>query len=1061
MLRKFKNLFIKRSFSKRIRKILIFFILAFLLLFTAAAVIYKIYVTRDFVRQQAITFFKTSFNRDISLSVKRISLFRGIEIEDLVIYNTPQFNKSKFIEIKRLRIRYNILWLALFKIKIKEISLIQPRVYLQYDADEGVWNYSDLAGPPGKKQPEPEKKPGPIKISLDMKKFEIRDLSVRIASDQFILLKGLNIQSRVKLDEPSLKGIRRLFLDINTTGDKNLVYQKENLKLNIPLDLKMGIDIRSRKEARADIRYVLKDQIVEMNKKIINIPDIKFVFNCGIFLDEGMIKLDRISLDVNKNTIINLSGSVFDIEKVPRIDLSSKSNEFNMASLNDLAKIFLEDPGLRTSGKFKISQMALSTLEKRDFPFSMALTLKDFNFISPKNKLFLNKCFLSFTTRKIPAQIKSSFQLFAKRIKASSLEIENLDIESSAYFNDKFVLKSVTLDVTDTLINKGEFNLSYQIKDRNIRGRAVLKKLNLARLSKGLSGTLSLTNYTAGPLTRLLLKTDLSIPDMKFSSAIGTNFYSSENINLKLSSKIVKEKDIIDISNISFTLNDFLRLLIKGEYDQRTKGLEARIETFDIVAEDLIKVLPDPVKYSMPFEGVKGVIATKGYVNMKDDRLTARITTTNSSLLLENVDSGFLINGFVSRLDYKSQANRSSLIYRFKATNIENKIAVSSTNARGERVSQSVYEPFAEKVDLVSSVNMTPENIEIKSISLQVPDLNLVSHIAGKVTRVKKKNRVNLTFDFDLAPPEKITFLKDSLIDGSLNIRAFIMSLTDDLIEVKGRINFNDLHFKMKDLGVEAVNGFFPFTHLVGKRDVKLSLLERSALKDLVTLNYPQHRGYNPPPDNFSIRTIRMKDIKIEDIRFDMNYSDNFMTLNRVFCRVSGGTISVNNSYIDLADLNPANFKYQFNIETSNLDVAKLFNVKVGKDENTKISINTKFKGQGASMDNLGELYGAFNITSIGDALALKLLDVMDPQKKNEGMNSVRDILEGGASPELISMEIKFGQIYPKFWYKNPPSYNPLNLYKNIMLLLEPPSPIEIEPPIPMETIIRNMMKKS
>jgi len=1048
------------------KKIFKIFLLSFSVFLVTAIIaiiiIYKIYITKEFVKNQIIHLFKSSFNREISLNITDISLFKGIEVKNLIIYNPPFADERIFIKIDRLKLKYDIFTLLFLKLKINEITFINPQINLQYFPNRRIWNFSDFVKSTPKKE-KTEKKKSPIKVSIDMKKFFIKNLKFQLISNQYFLLKGINIYSELKFEKLSISGINKLIFKINTSGIKNIIYKKENLKFQSPLDLVVDINISSRKNGNARINYSLENQMVEINKKFIKIPDIKFLLDTGINLDKNIVKIKNIKLDINKNSILNLSGNIFNVEKIPSVDIVSKSNEFNLSSLNELARIFLSDPQLYISGKFKINKMFFSTDKKKNLPSTLKLALNEFNFVSPKNNIKLNNCYLKFIIRKLSQIIKSSLEIYAKTITANLLKLKNLDISANTLFNKNFKPITFIFNINNTIVNDGTLNSAIEYKNRYIQGKTILKDLNIHKFNQKISGNLTFSNIIAGEINNVKLKSFLNIPNFKFYISARTNKYSSKKINLNFNSTINIKKNLVKISSVQVTSGKAVKIFLDGTYYTDKKKLYAKITTFTIILDDLIETLPTPIKYSIPFEKINGTIFTYGNIFSDKGVLTAKIVSTNNQLLLENPDSGFLIKKFISILNYNKKQKKSNIVYNFAATNIENKKVLYFTNQSGEHLSEISYQPFANKIEIISLVTSTPYKINVKKFIINIPDLNLTSMLAGKVIKVKR-NKQNIKFKYNLKfeSPETILVLKDSYIQGKLNLIADIFSCSEDTIKINGKVNFDKIGLKIKDISINNINGYFPFTHLLGKKEKKkIDILKRSAFKDLITLNYPLHRGYNPPPDNITVESLQFKDFIINDIKFDINYSDNFLSLNRGFFRIAGGSISINNSYIDLADLKPSNFKYQFNVEISELDVAKFKNIKVGKDEDTKIFANVKFKGRGVDLSYIDQLYGAFNITHIGNELALKLFNSLDPEKKDKAIDQIRDALERGASPKLISMEIKYGQIYPSFWYKRP------SWYKDIIHLISlkapvfilPPSPIEVEPK-PIEPIIKFITKK-
>jgi len=1042
--------------KKILKRFILFLGILFLVIFISIIIIYNIYITKEFVQTQIVNLFKSSFNRDISLNIKDISLFKGIEIRNLIIYNPPYLDKKIFLRIDKLRIKYNLFALLTLKLKVNEIILINPRVNLIYYPQLGIWNYSDFLKTK-KKTEEPKRAKSPIKMTLDMKEFLIKNFTIQMQSRQYLLLKGINLYSKLKFKETSLKGVEKLLLTITTSGRKNLIFKKNNLKFQFPLKLNVDINIKSQDKGYAQIEYFLKNQLIEFNKKIIKLPDIEFVFNSIINLSKNLVKIKRLKFDINKNTLLNLSGNILDIGKIPDINIKSERNEFDLSNLNELLQIFLNDPYFYISGKFKIAQLLYSSSKTKNNPSFVNIKLNNLNISYPKNRIRLNNCDLKFKVyKKFSGASLLSLDIYAKQINANIIKIEDLDILAGSTLDKNFNPVTAYLIINETKINDGILNSQLKYKHKYLKGRTVLKDLELNKINQNFSGNVVFSNIIAGNLNNINSKAFLKIPDFKFYSTTKSNRYSSEDINIKFNVVFNIKKDRIRIYPVNLSAGKFLDAELESIYYKESKYLTAKISSIKMDLKRLINILPAPIKYSLPFENIDGIILTRADMSLKNNILESKIFMTNDKLVLDNPESGFKIKGFVSTLNYKKDADKSKVIYHFITKEIENKKVVSYTNKRGETLNEIAYQSLADKILIDSLLEIEPKIFNIKKFNLSIPDLNLLSTLTGRIIKTHKDAQ-NLAFKYnlDFEPPQTVSFLKNSYTEGKLNLTANIYSLynTKGDIKIEGRINFDKMNIQLNNITIKEINGYFPFSHILKKKEKKVfTLVKRNVLKDLLTLNYPLHRGYNPPPDNLTIKSFKLKNIDVSDIKFDMSYSDNFLSINRGFFRVVDGSISINNSYIDLANMKPSNFRYNFNIEISDIDVTRIKNIKVSEGEDTRIFANAKLKGKGLDLSNIGELYGAFNITHIGKELALKFLNLLDPEGKDKKIDLIKDALESGASPELISVEIKYGQLYPKFWFREAPFYK-------INLLLLPPSPIEIERK-PVEPILQSLVKK-
>ena len=104
------------------RKLVIFFLV--LVLF------YKILFnsfTGEFLIKKG---FNSASTGNIFLDVKRFSLFYGFIIENIQIISGEDFDKKTILKLDRLALTYNLPLLFIGRLKLSEISLTKPEIFL-------------------------------------------------------------------------------------------------------------------------------------------------------------------------------------------------------------------------------------------------------------------------------------------------------------------------------------------------------------------------------------------------------------------------------------------------------------------------------------------------------------------------------------------------------------------------------------------------------------------------------------------------------------------------------------------------------------------------------------------------------------------------------------------------------------------------------------------------------------------------------------------------------------------------------------------------------------------
>jgi hypothetical protein len=255
---------------------------------------------------------------------------------------------------------------------------------------------------------------------------------------------------------------------------------------------------------------------------------------------------------------------------------------------------------------------------------------------------------------------------------------------------------------------------------------------------------------------------------------------------------------------------------------------------------------------------------------------------------------------------------------------------------------------------------------------------------------------------------------------------------------------------------VEELDGFLPFSHVITKKKMdRQDLLTQSSENDFQLLNYPVSKEYKTRSDNLTLKRVQWKDLAVRNLAFDISYANNFLALKKAYMELLDGTVTLNNTYFDLGNMDPDTFRYKLSLEVSGVNLVKLKRVKIPKAEDTTLFANVRVKGEGINLTKSGDLSGSFNITHIGPELASRFLLALDPEKKDSLISLVRNALEKGAQPELMTLDLKYGQIFSRIWVRE------TFLYKYILFVFPrlPSSPVEFEPKS-LDLVLKSFQKR-
>ncbi len=1030
-----------KKYSKVIKKIILVFLLVFFIFILSISILHKIFITPQFVQNQVIHIFKSSFNKEVKIEIKDISLFRGIELVNLILYNPSYSSRKIFIKINRIRIKYNLYYLFLFKVKVNEINIDHPYIFLEYNDKLKKWNFSGYIKPKKKKK-KFLKKFSPLKIDIDLKKFTISNFSLEFIKNFYLKLSGINLFAKVKLDETSISGIETLQVKFFNTGKKNIVFNNQAVKVVLPLNLNLDFNIKNREQGKITINYDLKNQLVEFNKKFFTIPDIHLFFDSDLIIKDSQFMINKFLVTVNKNYLINLHGKIVKFDSAPEVMIAMQDNSLDLREFQNLLKLFLNQKNLNIKGIFTTSNF-LFTKEAKKFPSLIGhFKLKNINFSLPDNELYLNDLNFSAGLKlDLKKNLLGNVNLNIKSITASFFKIKNFNLNSSVFIKSEGGIKIADLFIDNCKINNGDLLVKAVFNNNRLNGEIRLTDLKINKFNKSVYGKLNIINkFKNYSKDNYLNDFQMNIDDFKLVTKFSNQYYYSKKIPVVITSKqkFNSKKRNLDINFLNIYISDFIDFSFNGKYENNV--FTGFINKFKIITQNIIDKLPENLAYNIPFQSVNGIINSTGRIVFKDKKLTVNIVTTNDRLLLDNKNSGFEINNLYSRLKTVNVNQNNIINYEFSISDIKNKVITFNTNIKNYEIN---YVEFLNKIELTSKVAADKNSIKIKKFNFLIPNINLDFNIAGKVI-TKPKMDIDLIARLNVHPTNEIHFLKEGKINGSLNLVSTIHRRTSsDSFLINGKVLFNKLSFYMKDIIIDKVHGYFPFRHIISKKKIDRKLLASKSVKsDIELLNYPLNRDYMKQPDNFTFKKIKIGDIEINNFAMDIEYNNNYLSLRKGYMELLDGSITINNSFFDMGNMEPETIRCKLNIEVSDIDIGKLRFIKIEEDEDTKIFANIRLYAKGidfkklANFENPGDISGSFNITHIGSEVAAKLLTAMDPNNKDGNVSLVKDLLYKGAWPELLTLELKYGQIFSKMWIDK-------RFYMIWMPM--PPSPIEFK----------------
>lgn len=366
-----RNLFTR--ISLRIIKILLIWIPAVLIVLIAVLLIaLELYLSPERVEELIIANFNELSYGTISLKVRDFSPYGGFEMDKILILNGEEFNKTKFVEIDKLVVRYGLFSMLIGNVHIDEIGIYRPRIYLK--EKNGVWNAARLMKP-GKEKPEEipeveeisEEGPPSKEINLPVSveflfKFILDDLRLYVNGSSFnSSAEGLTYTMDIRI--PPFKTIpksieavsllKTMNFELNPKGEMDIFFSSREAGVKTPLMLNWKLFFDKGEEKRSAFESSLNvgtyKAPVRFQKTHLAPLDFIVSYDLTFYPVRDILKLSHLDIKFMDKKWIGLTGLIKQVTTKQEIDL--KMAESNIV-LDDLYPYFVSITGDRRT-KFR------------------------------------------------------------------------------------------------------------------------------------------------------------------------------------------------------------------------------------------------------------------------------------------------------------------------------------------------------------------------------------------------------------------------------------------------------------------------------------------------------------------------------------------------------------------------------------------------------------------------------------------------------------------------------------------------------------------------------------
>jgi hypothetical protein len=963
--------FLQNFFKRKLVRFFIILLVLYKLVFNA--------YTGEFLIKKG---FSSASTGSISLNVKRFSLFFGIIINDIFISSGEDFEKKPVLKLERLALTYNLPLIFTGRLKLTEISLTKPEIYMWQK--NGKWNVETLFVSSEEKKEEEKKEEEtsssnelslPIPVSAYLN-FFIHDLKIEIEAEKgekyfyafldnfsFYFLLNTKRFSTLPYSVKAISIIDELNIQLNPT-DEISISMKDNIA-SLQTDLRLSLLLNNNNSGDIPVLSssldIGSDKIpIKMKKGNVEPFQFKISYDLNYLPDSDKVELKDLQFSFAGNKFFEGKGEVLDVLKEnPEVHFEIIESNIDLDRVERITDTVPIIPPMNLSGFFSLK------------PFSVNGKLDNLKIDSGiHGKKIIAELFGGIhNIPVIDLDVVAYLDLLTKEVSSDTnilpllkkLEIHNLEGQYNG----------IVLKIKGEVLPKEKVDVNLDL-DKVVLEKFVPDVLGRARL---------FIHATGERLSYLNIDLKGNLQGLRYK--LGRGISGINQIELKLKTALDFKKDF----QLETLKVEPLTLTVKNENE--TKDFAAKIAS------------------SLDLDMRNGTVAKLEKLKI-DANMTHLIPTV--PVALRGTIAG-LRQSLGNELSLNGKANYNETV---KNKTIDMGLSVSLPALELTDLSlTSLVQIAKDEKETLTIDNITLSAFQNKFKGLFKGNFYKTRTASPPLGEYAGELNGNLTLESDIFR----YVLKGMSFKGDLDID---INLKDNLIKGALRSNDSSIVYKTsqcpgKGCQVYEVNGLkmnIPFLHDINDKTTEELLSGNKT-------NFVKTYGQDAPP-NISIESITGTHPALENAKLDfvrrvgdnpgfvarIDYIENYLTIDNMKASSMNGFIYGKDILFNIGNGDPAKIEYAGVIQVRDIDLAEMLPKEMRKkidDGRIKLDLNIAGKNLTDPIENL-ELF--FSTFYIGEDFGKSAIRIVSPE------NWMTDRIINSYRVDKIEVELTKGLVY-------------------------------------------------
>ena len=778
--------------------------------------------------------------------------------------------------------------------------------------------------------------------------------------------------------------------------------------------------------------------------------------------DEKLVAVDDLTFELDGKEILGFAGELR-LNENPELSLRARGKSWDISALNPLLDDF-KIPLLLT-GNISIEDLSISGSPSYS-SYDFTMDLNDVG-IDYDNLIFMGGLSGSIYSGGEPGLIVFGSSLTADSISGRSdsdqlFSVYKLSSAVEAEISSSDIYFNITTGVADFF--DGEFDIFAFTESSKIDGDLRIENVNLSKAIStflagediDFSGLFDMALKVSGRTDSLQSNLSASLENLKIRLQDDSLYIPRQDFTLSASTVIDKES-----VNSRFTYDVQKSISGEGEflYPLKPAPLDSIIMSYKMNLDNSVlpSYLPSAALEALGTVELNGGSVIDGRFSSPADTF---MFTGSSKLTIEPTD--ILIDDFQSVL--------YSLISVSELEISERGVSLFSNSGIEDLFNANYSELDFSGVTIEGEiVSLTDTTWRITNMNAKIPSLKSRLDLMGDFGYAAGAPFSNLTLYFTFDSNEPIEIGNQLYVKGLLKAEIKAGSI-DTLLEYSGEADFSGVEIESRGVfKCGDVNGDIPFSGKINLRDSMF--VAGGDIKKISGSGYQRARLANMLAGEYGrlkIGRIEAEPFYISDINIDARFRNGVFDIPYLTGELLGG-----NFYgllqADLSDVNLMReipnyeaMRYKLDLELSNLDFNQLTYGLGPFKERADFGADAHFRGSGIiAPEEDYTISGSFHITKMGPGVALRVLDVLDPENSNPSILQTKELLnrkllgfiDMSYKPKNFSFDLKHGSLYPRLFMDQP-------FFADVLPLVRVPMPVEYGR-IPVKSLLANLKEES